>query len=87
MGRYTDGQPQPCLLRLYCATLSSQGCTVIENKSPKETLLMAVFDIVSHNKAVNVSHNFVSYNILLLRVVSNAINMLMRTEYTAAKTE
>ena len=48
---------------------------------------MAVFDIVSHNKAVNVSHNFVSYNILLLRVVSNAINMLMRTEYTAAKTE
>ena len=50
---------------------------------------MAVFDIVSHKNVVNVSRNFISYNILVLplRVVSNAINMLMRTVYTAAKTE
>jgi hypothetical protein len=48
---------------------------------------MAVFYIVSHKNVVNVSHNFISYNILPLRFVSNAINMLMRTVYTAAKTE
>jgi hypothetical protein len=49
---------------------------------------MAVFDIVSHKNVVNVSHNFIiSYNILPLRVVSNAITMLMPPVYTAAKTE
>jgi len=42
---------------------------------------MAVFDIVNHKYFVNVSHNYISYNILPLRVVSNAVNMLMRTVY------
>jgi len=89
VGQDKDGQPQPCLLRSYSATLPSQGYTVFENNSPKEKLLLAVFDIVSHKSVVNVSNNFISYNILVLplRVVSNAFNMLMRTVYTAAKTE
>jgi hypothetical protein len=73
VGRDIDGQPQPCLLRSYCATLSSQGYTVIKNKSPKEKLLMAVIDIVTRKNIVSVSHNFISYNILPLRVVSKAI--------------
>jgi hypothetical protein len=48
---------------------------------------MLIFDVVSHENVVSVPLNFMYYNALPLRVVSNAVNVLMHSVHTAAKTK